>query len=341
MNEGSATPTASSAQYFSRAELKTLLQKSDLQGWKALAWDWGLILLMMTLVALYPNPLLILLAMGVIAGRQLGLAILMHDCAHYSLFASKGLNQRVGRWLCGAPLFIDLDGYRTYHLKHHQTAGSEEDPDFPNYKSYPVSRSSFRRKVVRDLTGVTGFKNLIVILSMSLGFADYTLAYKMGDERPKRTWKAMLVQARRFLLAPLVVHAVGIALLVAIGEFWLYGLWFATYLSLYMLVLRIRNVAEHAALPENASADPRLHTRTTLASWWERLLVAPNYVNYHLEHHLLPAVPGYRLPDMHRIMRERDLIPARSLAKGYADVVRQMVKTAPKTPSEHNDLPTP
>ena len=47
-------------------------------------------------------------------------------------------------------------------------------------------------------------------------------------------------------------------------------------------------------------ADDLRNTRTTLARWWERLLIAPNRVNYHLEHHLLMTVPHYNLPRMHR-----------------------------------------
>jgi fatty acid desaturase len=326
MNEGSAVNTAgSSAQYFSRTELKFLLQKSDYQGCKALVINWGAIILTMVAVSLYPHPLLIFVSMGILAGRQLGLAILMHDCAHYSLFATKGLNQWVGRWLCGAPLLIDLDGYRTYHLKHHQTAGSKDDPDLANYQYYPVTSRSFTRKVLRDLSGITGIKNLLIILSMSLGLADYTLAYKLDDKKPRRNWKDVLRQAKRFLLAPLLVHSAFLAVLVFLGVPWLYGLWLLTYMTVYMLVLRIRNAAEHAALPDCFSPDPRLHTRTTLACWWERLLLAPNFVNFHLEHHLLPAVPGYRLPSMHIWLRERGVIPASSLAKGYVDVVRKLI----------------
>ncbi|HYX38082.1 MAG TPA: fatty acid desaturase, partial [Oligoflexus sp.] len=247
-----------SVSYFSREELKVLLERSNYQGWKSLAINWGIIILVLIAVALYPHPLLIIVGMAILAGRQLGLAILMHDCAHYSLFATKSQNQWVGRWLCGAPLLIDLDGYRSYHLKHHQTAGSVGDPDYPNYQNYPVSRKSFTRKVLRDLSGITGVKTLLILLSMSLGLADYTLAYKSSDEKTKKTFKEALNLAKQFLLAPLLFHLTFFALLFFLGVPWLHGLWLLTYLTIYMLVLRIRNAAEHAALPERFSPDPRL-----------------------------------------------------------------------------------
>jgi len=46
--------------------------------------------------------------------------------------------------------------------------------------------------------------------------------------------------------------------------------------------------------------DPLRNTRTDAARWWERLLVAPNRVNFHLEHHLLMTVPHHNLPRLHR-----------------------------------------
>ncbi len=39
-----------------------------------------------------------------------------------------------------------------------------------------------------------------------------------------------------------------------------------------------------------------------MPSFLERLFIAPYYVNYHLEHHLLFYVPCYNLPRVHRIL---------------------------------------
>jgi fatty acid desaturase len=44
------------------------------------------------------------------------------------------------------------------------------------------------------------------------------------------------------------------------------------------------------------------NTRTTRAGFLERLFIAPYFVNYHLEHHLLFYVPCYNLPRVHRIL---------------------------------------
>ena len=67
-----------------------------------------------------------------------------------------------------------------------------------------------------------------------------------------------------------------------------------------MVITRIRNIAEHAVVPD--SSDPLRNTRTTRAGFFERLFIAPYYVNYHLEHHLLFYVPCYNLPRVHEIL---------------------------------------
>jgi len=36
-----------------------------------------------------------------------------------------------------------------------------------------------------------------------------------------------------------------------------------------------------------------------------RALLFPHHVNYHLEHHLYPAVPHYHLPQLHRLLDEK------------------------------------
>lgn len=56
-----------------------------------------------------------------------------------------------------------------------------------------------------------------------------------------------------------------------------------------MVITRIRNIAEHAVVPD--SDDPLRNTRTTEVNLIERIFIAPYFVNYHLEHHLLFYIP--------------------------------------------------
>jgi len=167
-----------------REELQKLLEKSDLHGWWAILTSYTLITLSFALLYFYPHPLSWLLSLIILANRQLGLAILMHDAAHGTLFKTPLLNTTIGRWLCAVPVMADLDRYRTYHLEHHRTAGTPQDPDRSNYEGYPVSRKSFYRKVLRDMTGITGLKIFIIVLKMNAGLVKYQLSY---DKTKKST----------------------------------------------------------------------------------------------------------------------------------------------------------
>jgi fatty acid desaturase len=103
---------------------------------------------------------------------------------------------------------------------------------------------------------------------------------------------------------------------------WLYLIWLLAYNTTYFLFLRIRHVGEHAVVPNPNSRNIFENTRTTLSSWWERLLVCPVYVNYHIEHHLLPTVPPYNLPLMHRWLIAKEAYKNTPLPKGYIAMLR-------------------
>jgi fatty acid desaturase len=70
------------------------------------------------------------------------------------------------------------------------------------------------------------------------------------------------------------------------------------------------------------SNDPLRNTRTTRANFLERLFIAPYYVNYHLEHHLVIYVPCYHLPRVHDILCTGPHASRMEVQPGYAAVLR-------------------
>jgi fatty acid desaturase len=42
-----------------------------------------------------------------------------------------------------------------------------------------------------------------------------------------------------------------------------------------------------------------------MANLLGRALLFPHHVNFHLEHHLYPAVPHYHLPALHRLLHAK------------------------------------
>jgi len=82
----------------------------------------------------------------------------------------------------------------------------------------------------------------------------------------------------------------------------LYLTWVLAYIFILPLMSRIRQVAEHGAVPDLYSMDARKNTRSVRSNWLMRALFSPHGVNWHLEHHLMPSVPIYNLGRLHRLL---------------------------------------
>src|SRR6185436_9066718 len=118
-----------------------------------------------------------------------------------------------------------------------------------------------------------------------------------------------------------VVNALLWAGLAAAGAWWAYPLlWLLPLMTWMMVITRIRNIAEHAVVPD--SNDPLRNTRTTKANLIERALVAPYFVNYHLEHHLLFYVPCYNLPKLHAVLMRGTHASHMEVQPNYLSVLR-------------------
>jgi fatty acid desaturase len=306
-HRGVTTAAPAWREALSKEDIRDLLVMRDWRSWLSVATNWALIAAAFALVVRWPNPLTIVLALFIIGARQLGFAVLMHEAAHRSLFANRRVNDFVGNWLCAFPIWSDLRPYRPYHLQHHAKNWTDEDPDLALANPFPITRASMRRKVWRDLSGQTGLKRFRATIRRDLG---------LSRGRVKRNFDAGI----EAFYGVLLMNAVLLAILTLAGHPALYLLWIGAWLTSYSLVMRIRSIAEHAMIPD--PTDEMNNTRTTIARWWERLLIAPNRVNFHLEHHILPTVPHYNLPRMHRLLRERGVLATACVTTGYQSVLR-------------------
>ena len=285
----------------STTEIQDLLRVRAWRAWVSVAINWGVIGAAFALVAAWPNPLTVVAALFLIGTRQLGGAALMHDAAHRALFRHRGLNDWVGNWLCAYPIWSDTDRYRPYHLQHHNHTGTALDPDLGLVSPFPVTPESLRRKLWRDLSGQTGRK-----------FARAAFARTFGRYRVD-------LAARRAARGVLVTNLILFAILAAAGYPALYLLWVVAWLTTHTAVTRIRFIAEHGMTPDQS--DPLRNTRTVLPSWWERLLIVPNRLNFHLEHHLLMTVPHYNLARLHRLLRDRGALDHACVERQYLSIL--------------------
>ena len=300
--------------FFNPGDWAALTAKSRWRGLWLVVHCWGVIGLAIAVGVMWPwvTPLVVM----VVGNRQLGLFILMHDAAHGLLHPNRIVNDRLARWFCGA----ELNAYRPYHLQHHRFVQQTEDPDLVLSAPFPITRGSLRRKIIRDLTGQTFFKQRVGPLLARLR------ARQPGDS----AWALVRAEAhgqRVFLIS----NALGLALFSAVGLGWAWCLmWLLPMATWLPLVSRLRNIAEHALIVPN-STDPLRHARTTHASWLERALIAPYWVNYHGEHHLFTQLPCWALPQAHRLLADSGVTARMEVQPGYARVLQ--LATAFKTPA--------
>ncbi|MEN0067856.1 MAG: fatty acid desaturase family protein [Myxococcota bacterium] len=305
----------------SKEEIRSFTRASDLQGWWSVFVDWSLIGGSMALVAQWPNVGTVLVALALIGSRQLGLAILTHECAHYSLFATRWLNDLAGVWLSGAFIWTDLHRYRTHHKAHHLHTGSDDDPDLGLTTGFPTTRRSMLRKLIRDLVGRTAAQRTLALLAMDFGFIEYTASTGLRRASARPLGDRIATGLRN--LAPVAItNGALLGLLWFLGHPELYLLWIGAWFTTFNVVLRNRSIAEHACMPR--TDDPLANTRTTRVGVLGRLFLAPHHVNYHLEHHLIMAVPHWQLPALHRKLVELGATTPVNTVHGYAEVFRRV-----------------
>ncbi len=324
---------------FDAASWARLTRVSRWRGAMLVAHGWAVIALAAGAATWAAHPLAWLAAVVLIGGRQLGLAILMHEAAHGLLHPDRGANNFLGQWLTGAAVGSDLPAYRAYHLRHHKYTQQPEDPDLPLSAPFPTSRASLWRKVARDLSGLTFLKQRTAQFAMAIkGMA--AMGAPRGSEAAPRDSRAGTpfnkadaggtsltsgnggdASVTRSVARFLLVQALLLALSLTLYGWTPFLLWLAALATTFPLFLRLRNIAEHACTSVG-SDDPFSHARTTRANLIERATVAPYWVNFHAEHHLFMGVPCYRLAEVHRLLGERGHHSAMTIAPGYAAVLR-------------------
>lgn len=205
------------------------------------------------------------------------LAILGHEAAHRLLFRNRTANDLVGRWLLDYPAFVPFDIYRRSHFAHHKEEFGATEPDLPLYSGYPIPRASWRRKLVRDAVGISGWKNLTPLL------------------------RALRTKGGRPIAAPIVgtqlVLWAGIWALT--GRWWLYPLcWLGPWMTVWRVLNRLRAIAEHGGM--EASRDRRRTTHHIEQSWAARFWIVPYRTGWHLAHHVDMGIPWRNLPALHQ-----------------------------------------
>ena len=305
-----ATSSVKPLEVISKEQYEEIKEKQDWRNVLSISSNWLQMSAAMALFFFYPNIITFLVALVIIGSRQFALAVLAHDAAHNLLFANNKVNDWAGQWFCAYPIFQDNRVYRPYHLKHHRHTETDDDPDLVLSSPFPITKRSFIRKVFRDLTGITGVKRYWGSLS--------SIFRTKGDNVFNKISK-ISNKLHGFLISNLIIF-----ILISTTMHWslFLLLWWLPSFTYYSLIIRIRNISEHAVTPGNNDFD---NTRTTKSTVLTRFLMVPHNVNYHLEHHLFTRCPWYNLPKAHSMMIENGYEDKMCLETSYKKVLLKAV----------------
>ncbi|MFP6718558.1 MAG: fatty acid desaturase family protein [Alphaproteobacteria bacterium] len=274
---------------------------SQIDTWRAIAAVVGTMSTLIGTIAialLVWNPIFVVIAIIIIGTRQHALIVLAHDATHYRLFKPRWLNDLIGR-MCGMVSGVSMCSYRVIHRLHHNHLYQDQDPDIPLHGGYPRGRTYLAKKLLRDLCGFTAWKTYAYFFG-----APSINTTSNQSSRPLDDTSSRLRQSARhdrYLVAGFHLTALTAALAIGHGLEYLL-LWVLPLATIVPALLRLRAVCEHGAVIDFTS--PLGAARTNLSPIWLQWLLFPHHVNYHLEHHIYPAIPHYNLPSCHREMVE-------------------------------------
>ena len=307
------TPGALNAQArkaLSAQELLPFTQLDDVRSLLAMAQT-GLLLVVAgaLIVGLWGSPWMLagVVLMGI---AQHSLFILSHEAAHYRLLSHRGANDVLGR-LIGMSSGVSMCTYRVTHRLHHNNLYGSEDPDTAIHGGYPRGRAYLLRKLAQDIVGWNAWKTYAYFFGAPAINEDTQRAIRPLDDTSPQLRKAARQDRYWVVGAHIAMPLLAYALAGWHGLVVYLVVWILPLMTALQPILRLRAVCEHGAVSDLSSPLTAARSNRTLGNWPNRVLGAvlfPHHVNYHLEHHLYPAVPHYHLPALHLALQTRGVL---------------------------------
>lgn len=250
-------------------------------------------------VALAADSVAVRLAAYLASGCAfVGFSVFMHEGAHGLLFRSRRLSRLLG-FVCGLPVGISVSAYRGVHLRHHAYEGTSRDPD------------NIETALPKPVPLV-----LVYYLLLLIGTYPYFAHVAVRGFRNTRGRERVVILAEYVVL--LGAHAIAWWLLPSqvMVRLWVFPMLLAGQLT------NLRSLAEHGL---TTSGNAFTATRSVISNRVVRFVLCN--LNFHLEHHLFPAVPWYHLPQLHRMLAPFYPRAAASVYRSYAEFLRDFVRT--------------
>jgi fatty acid desaturase len=265
-------------------ELASLRPRDRAGNWAFLGLTWAVIIGAFAAAGLYTRWWTIVLAFLVISAQQQSLLNVEHDCIHASFTRDKKRDQLIGIALCASPCGSPWHATRARHLAHHRLITTPDDPD---HALHDTADKASKWALVRYFgLGLLGGYAVMVLLSGA----------------PSTVGRSEKIRdLRNLVVSQLVIWG---ATWAAFGDWWLYlAVWVLPLVTLTTVCHLIRSFIEHAVLTDERPRHDNLLV-SIRSNPLELAFLAPFNMNYHAEHHLYPAVPARRLPDVREALAE-------------------------------------
>jgi fatty acid desaturase len=312
---------AAARRWLSAEELAPLTQLSAARSLLAIAQTVSLLALFIGVGAWalgHGHWALVVLCVLLIGPQQHAIFILNHEAAHYRLLPNRWWNDALGSFI-GMTGGVSMHTYRVTHRLHHNHLYGPQDPDTAIHGGYPRGTAYLLKKLAQDLVGWNAWKTYAYFfgapaINAETGAAINPLNDTSEDlRRAARTdrWRVVAFQ----VLVPIALYFIAINLewMPANRQFslifWCYLVfWLLPLVTVLQPILRLRAILEHGGATDLSSpltAARSNRTSGTTTNVLARCFLFPHHVNYHMEHHLYPAVPHYHLPSLHAKLRAK------------------------------------
>lgn len=237
----------------------------------------------------------------------MGMVTFMHEGVHNILFKAGWGNWAFGI-ICMMPLMASFVSFKEDHLDHHRYNRSPKDPD----------AFTMGKRGVLDFIAFYTY----AVAGAALSFVHFNLIYPIQCFN-RRKWMIHLSETVLKIVCywALLVWAQNHGVLAKTLEVWLIPVFF------FSLFNSIRFIAEHYETPWNEGQLKG--SRTVISNPVHRFFW--NNINWHIGHHVYPAVPWYNLVELHNLMKPELEAQGAIVDKSYLMVFFNALLHGPET----------
>ncbi len=216
---------------------------------------------------------------------------LQHQALHHTAFRSRWLNEIVGVAL-GLPMLVSFAGYQASHLRHHRDLGTTANTEFFDYgDQYGAGTLSTLRHMTLRFTMFPHYVAFAAAVARALSGRAFPGERADVSRRMRRDYLLMIGGIAALLCCCVLTHSAAPLLM-----------WLLPLLVVAGPVHALIEMPEHYHCetdnPE-VFANTRTIRSTAFLTWFT------NGNNFHVEHHLLPAVGVERLQELHERIAPR------------------------------------